>query len=236
VAAVERETEALWAALGNGPPDVAVPSCPDWTVVDLARHVGEFTLFWAHVLCEGTGRPKTPAPAIPEAPGSLGHWYRALAESLVGELRATAPETEIWTWVPDDKSARFAARRCAHELAIHRYDAQLARGTPEPIEPALAADGIEECLFTMAALPEQGERGGGERLQLLGTDGDGQWHVTLSPDGVVVDRRQAPADLTVRGTLSDLELLVCGRPTIGEVEKEGQRSVLDAWRRAFAYG
>ena len=33
---------------------------------DLAVHVGEFCGFWSHVLCEGTGRPKTPFPDPPD--------------------------------------------------------------------------------------------------------------------------------------------------------------------------
>ena len=57
--AVEREAGALAVALAAGPIDARVPTCPDWTVADLADHVGGFTGFWTHVVCEGTGRPKT---------------------------------------------------------------------------------------------------------------------------------------------------------------------------------
>jgi len=65
VEAVKHETEAIVATLRGDPLDVLVPSCPDWSVADLARYVGEFTGFWTHVLCEGTGRPKTPFPDMP---------------------------------------------------------------------------------------------------------------------------------------------------------------------------
>src|SRR5215472_14461553 len=125
VAAVEREIAGLVSALGAGPVDAKVPTCPDWTVAELADHVGGFTGFWAHILCEGTGRPKT---AFPDRGDDVAGWYAGLGRSLVGELRATAPDQAVWTWAPDQQVAAFVARRCAHELAVHRFDAQSARG------------------------------------------------------------------------------------------------------------
>ena len=56
LAAVEREVVALAETFAAGPIDAHVPTCPDWTIADLADHVGGFTGFWSHVLCEGTGR------------------------------------------------------------------------------------------------------------------------------------------------------------------------------------
>lgn len=107
---------------------------------DLARHVGEFTGFWTHVLCEGTGRPKTPYTGLSDDL-DVRAWYREIADSLVTELRATPPDTTVWTWAPNDQSARFAARRSANELAVHRFDTQSARGSEQPIDATTAADG-----------------------------------------------------------------------------------------------
>ena len=43
------------------------------------------------------------------------------------------------------------ARRACHELAVHRVDAQLAAGSaPDPVAPAVAADGIEEVFVLIA--------------------------------------------------------------------------------------
>src|SRR5262245_26825170 len=60
VVAVEGELGALAAAVGEGSGDARVPTCPDFSLADLAVHVGEFCGFWSHVLAEGTGRPKPP--------------------------------------------------------------------------------------------------------------------------------------------------------------------------------
>jgi uncharacterized protein (TIGR03083 family) len=229
VEAVARESVALADALGDGPRGARVPSCPDWTVADLAAHVGNVTGFWTHVLCEGTGRPK---PPMPPDDGDLDDWYRGLASSLVDELRVTPPDTPVWTYA-DDKSAGFVARRLTHELAVHRFDAQLARGRPGPLAPALAADGIEE-LFVMVGVRDAG-RASGQTLHLHGTDRDDEWLLVLDPGGLRVERAHAKADLALRAAVSDLELVLYQRPPLGPVEHLGDDDVLTAWYRAFTF-
>jgi uncharacterized protein (TIGR03083 family) len=229
--AVARESATLAEALA-GPRDARVPSCPEWSVDELAVHVGQFTGLWAHVLCEGTGRPKPPAPD-PPAEGDLGEWYRGLAASLVEELRATPPETQVWTWMPDDQTAGFVTRRCAHELAVHRVDAQLARGPHTPIEAELAADGIDEVLVLVRS---QGQPAGeGETLHLHATDSGDEWLLALTPGGLEVERAHGKADLALRGAVSDLELVLYQRPPVGPVEHLGDGAVLTAWHRAFTF-
>jgi len=238
--AVERDTAALAEAL-RGPLDARVPTCPDWTLADLADHVGGFSAFWTHVVCEGAGRPKTPFPDRPSG-AAAGDWYAELAGHLLAELRASRPDTPVWTWAPDDQSAGFVARRAAHELAVHRFDAQLAGGKADPIDAALAADGIEE-IFTMIAVAEavparrdRVGRGEGQTLHLHGTDRSDEWLLTLSPDGVEVDRRHGKGDLALRGAVSDLELVLYRRPPLGEVERFGDGDALEAWYRVFTFG
>src|SRR5688572_9526021 len=134
VDAVERETAALAQALGDGPDDAQVATCPAWKVRDLATHVGEFTAVWTHVLCEATSTPKTPyEPVPPAAPDAMAAWYGDIARHLVDLLRVAKADTPSWTWVPSQQHAGFIARRCANELAIHRFDAQSARGTCTPV-------------------------------------------------------------------------------------------------------
>jgi uncharacterized protein (TIGR03083 family) len=131
ITAVERETGAFARVLMKGDTDAKVPTCPDWTLLDLAKHVGGVMGFWSHVLAEGMGRPK---PEILEEPGPAPTmWLTTIASALVGELKAAKADTTVWTWDPSDQSAGFAARRMAHETAVHRFDAQIAIGKPQPI-------------------------------------------------------------------------------------------------------
>ena len=232
IEAVERETSAFTRTLMRGDADAQVPSCPEWTLRDLAKHVGGVQGFWTHVLAEGTGRPK---PAFDDEPGpSAGLWLVQIGGFLVNELKAASADTKVWTWNPADQSAAFAARRMAHETAVHRFDAQMAIGKPEPIEPALAADGIEEIFVMVDAWPESG-RGEGQTLHLHSAEGD-EWLIAMNPDGLDIKREHAKGDLALRGAVSDLELVLYDRPPIGDVERLGDESVLDAWYRVFKIG
>jgi len=232
IEAVERETSAFTRTLMRGDADAQVPSCPEWTLRDLAKHVGGVQGFWTHVLAEGTGRPK---PAFDDEPGpSAGLWLVQIGGFLVNELKAASADTKVWTWNPADQSAAFAARRMAHETAVHRFDAQMAIGKPEPIEPALAADGIEEIFVMVDAWPESG-RGEGQTLHLHSAEGD-EWLIAMNPDGLDIKREHAKGDLALRGAVSDLELVLYDRPPIGDVERFGDESVLDSWYRVFKIG
>lgn len=237
VAAVDGEIAGIVDAVALGPIDAMVPTCPGWMVADLVEHVGLFTGFWTHVLCEGTGRPKTPFPEMPEG-GAIGDWYAQLGAHMVDELRASSADQPVWTWVPDRQNAAFAARRCANELAVHRFDVQSARGVQEPIDAALAEDGIEEILVMIEAFAADGGpagRGRGETLFLQGTDRNVEWLLRLTPAGLEVEQGPAHGVLELRGAVSDLELVLYQRPAVGSVERVGDEAVLDAWYRAFHF-
>jgi uncharacterized protein (TIGR03083 family) len=238
VLAVERESEALAVALSAGDGAQLVTTCPGWDLRDLAGHVGGVVEHWVHTIAVATG--DTP----PDLPGSgaaetddLAGWWRSMAAPLVSALRSVEAATDVPTWV-QDQTAGFVARRTAHELAVHRVDAQLAVGAAAPIEAALASDGIDE-IFTLIAAAEPTSGGRQASFHLHGTDrpeaGD-EWLVILGSDGVTVSRRHAKGDLALRGAVGDLELLLYGRPPVASVERFGDESVLDAWYEAFQLG
>jgi uncharacterized protein (TIGR03083 family) len=247
VAAAEREMDDLLAALGSGPLSAPVPTCPDWTAADLAGHVGWFCLRWRDHLRGGgyEDRARPEDVVAPEGDAATLAWVRSLGDELLAELRATPADAEVWTWFPADRTAGFVARRCAHELAVHRYDAQAARGTCTPIAPDLAADGIDEVLDALW-LPRYAKGvASGQTVHLHGTDDPQllaeldvtgvEWLVRLEAGGPVVTREHAKGDLALRGAVSDLELLLYGRPALGEVQRFGDGSVLDLWHRAFRF-
>jgi uncharacterized protein (TIGR03083 family) len=234
VEAVERETGAFARTLMKGDVDAQVPTCPDWKLLDLAKHVGGVLGFWSHVLAEGMGRPK---PEIAEEPGPAPTmWFTTIASSLIGELRAASAGTKVWTWNPSDQSAAFVARRMAHETAVHRFDAQTAIGSPQPVDPpALAADGIEEIFAMVAAAPDRAGHADGQTLHVHSAEGN-EWLIAMNPDGLDVRREHAKGGLALRGAVSDLELILYDRPPIGEVERFGDDAVLDAWYGVFKFG
>lgn len=233
--AIRSDIGLLTSAVEAGAPTDPVPTCEGWTVNDLAVHVGDFCGFWAHVLCDGTGRDKA---VFGRPPGgtALAGWVRDAGRELVEQLDATPEHTEVWTWFEGDHSAAFVARRSAHELAVHRYDAQSSRGAPDPIPSALATDGIAEIVEVLVTARDRTGRATGETMHLHGTDDEeAEWIVTLLPERIEVTRGHAKGDLALRGSACDLELTLYRRPVLGEVEVFGDRSVLDAWYREFDF-
>jgi hypothetical protein len=159
----------------------------------------------------------------------------------------------VWTWHPTDHTAAFVARRANHETAVHRVDAQLAAsGTAgEVAPPELAADGIDEVLMLVtesAADPRTaGRRNPGTRhgqtLALEATDhavfgAPAAWLIRLDPSGARADRADrgaGPADLTLRGAVSDLEMILYQRPARHPVERIGDPAVLASFYGEFTF-
>lgn len=241
VQAVQSESGALTFALESGATDDLVPTCEGWTVRDLAVHVGNFSGFWCHVLCEATGVPKPPIPEPPDDDDELVAWVTSACSALIGGLGTTSAATPVWTWFDADHTAGFVARRSAHELAVHRYDAQASRGICTPIPAELAADGIDEVLDVLVTAREHSGKGSGRVLALRSSDTGMEWLITLEPERIVTVRAtqdEAPPegpDLVVSGTASDLELTLYHRPTLSPVDVHGDYTVLDEWHREFTF-
>ncbi|WP_245654501.1 maleylpyruvate isomerase family mycothiol-dependent enzyme [Streptomyces violens] len=97
----------------------------------------------------------------------------------------------------------FWRRRRALETLVHRWDAELALGTPGPLDTELAGDGVAEVFDTLA--PRQIVRGRAAAptyaLRLYATDTGVSW--TYGP-GAPVATLAAPAErllLTLWGRL-----------------------------------
>ena len=237
--AIERESAAFVGVGAGLESDARVPSCPDWTVDDLLRHVG-IVQRWAteQVAERRTERVWSNDVETPDDRDALLDWVREASAGLVAVLRATPPETPMWTF-PGMGEARFWSRRQAQEIALHRIDMQLAAGggdgATDPIDSDLAADGIDE--FLEAVVPNRlRDRmiGHGETFHFHRTDGDGEWLVRLTPTGPEVERAHAKGDLAVRGGASDLLLVLRNRGRIEAVEVFGDAALLDRWHELTA--
>jgi hypothetical protein len=79
---------------------------------------------------------------------------------------------------------------------------------------------------------ELDEPAGGETIKFIQTDGHGAWSASIEGTRALVGGKDE-ADVSVRGTASDLILLLWRRVGTSAVEIEGDRSVLDkflSWR------
>ncbi len=225
------------AELARGDLDVAVPTCPDWKLVDLIEHTG-FVHRWQTATVRD--RPETfPDPPTwrfgPADGESWSDWFQAGVDEAARVLGAVEPDEPRWTWFPPDQTAGFFHRRIAQETLVHRLDAELAAtGTVTPVDPELAVDGIDERfdVFVPAAGPTT-VGGNGETVHLHATDADGEWLVTMQPETVTVERAHAKGDAALRASASDLLLYVWGRDPVGDVEVFGDASIKDRLFAAF---
>jgi uncharacterized protein (TIGR03083 family) len=227
IAALRREGAAL-AVASKGRLEAPVPSCPEWDVGDLVWHMGYVHHFWKEIvrrrLQDPEGLERPPRPPDDE----LVDWFADGVEQIASALEATSPATAVWTWAPR-RDVGFVQRRMAQETAIHRVDAQLAAERPEAIEAGLALDGIDEFLTLFLSTRAEGD--GGESVHLHATDAPGEWMVEFRNGKVSVDREHGKADAAVRGSASDLLLLLWRRLSPDDVEVLGDG---DALRRFLA--
>ena len=233
---IRRDAAALARAARGAGPDAAVPSCPDWDVAKLVKHTGT-THRWVLAVLDARG-PVGPGEfelALPDAHDDYPEWFEHGAGGLVRALDAEDPDADVWSWGAD-QHVRFWSRRMADETSVHRWDAQCAAGEPEPIDGALAADGIDEFLDNVAYYPElRGVVGPGDTLHLHCTDREGEWLLGLGPDGLTVRREHAKGDVAIRGTASDLALFLVGRAPPDALEVHGDPSVADRWQAEMRF-
>jgi len=190
--------------------EAPVPSCPGWVVGDLVRHATNVVDFWAAI---ASGDPADPADYVAgpvPADAELVASYRDDVERIVSTLGPLDPAAPCWTWT-DQQDIGFVQRRMAHELAVHGWDATNASGAPEPIEPALAVDGVDEYLDVFVPTKAGHADGSPFTAHLHATDTDGEWVVHMGDGTWSVERAHAKGDVAVRGAASDLLLALWGR-------------------------
>lgn len=235
ISGLRRNGSAAAQAARDIPMETTVPSCPEWKLRDLARHLGSHHRWVAGNLDQPPDGNAFKQREEPPADEEIPDWLEAGAEMLATKLAATDPAKPCWTWVPFDTSVGFWARRTTHETAMHRWDAQNAGGAAAAVEPELAADGVDEYLGILGAFrgrrfPEAGS------LHLHTTDTPGEWLVRLGPDGIHVTREHAKGDVAVRGPASDVLLVLMGRKTMDAADVFGDAPLFERFRKHASFG
>jgi uncharacterized protein (TIGR03083 family) len=245
------------AALGFDPP---IKGCPGWDVAALTGHMGRVYTFWLkwvgerpreasreayqEVLADRDARlpgynswEKAGFPSD-SRPEGIVPFARQAGDELDAALVGLGPEERVWTFVPPRQTGAFVFRRLAMETAVHRWDAEEAHGIAQPIDDALARDGIDEMLMMFRDDPgyEDNDRRHGQKILLREEPGPagrpvpgGYWLVTFDQGGVTTANDGGPADVTVSGTASDLLLFIMGRRSPDEMRIEGDRDLAAAW-------
>lgn len=228
ITALRSNAAAAARAARDTPPDTIVPSCPEWTLHDLIRHLGSHHRWVAGNL----DRPPDGEMfgGFAHAPdGAADEWLQAGAEALASKLEEKDPTTACWTWVPFDHSVGFWVRRTTQETAMHRWDAQNAAGAADALDPELAVDGIDEYLtlvpyFRGRRFPDAGS------IHLHTTDAPGEWFLRFDGEQMQVTREHAKGDVAVRGAASDVLLVLYGRKPTDAVDVFGDAALFERFR------
>jgi hypothetical protein len=138
----------------------------------------------------------------------------------------------MWTVTVEQRAAAWC-RRQAHDLAIHRWDAQCARGHPSPIDAVRAVDFIDELFESVLpyTLPFLGRPVPDSSLHLQSTDSESFRRVDGASGQVQLSRQQHSPDAVLTGTSSDI-LLALWRRSSGAT-LTGDPACLSNWQDAI---
>jgi uncharacterized protein (TIGR03083 family) len=198
LAEIDASTASLAALVEYADPALPIPACPDWTLSQLAAHVGRVQRRSAAMVATRATEPidmaLLPDAELPADLAARGLWLTVGATWLIDTLRE-AGEAQVWAF-GSMGPATIWSRRMANETMVHAADAAFAAGEEVAMVPELAADAIDEWLTLLsgpifgrpdpraAVLPEHA------CLHVHATDpelaGAGEWLVTHQPAGIQV--------------------------------------------------
>jgi uncharacterized protein (TIGR03083 family) len=244
---VVAQTGLLRDVLRGADLSLVVPTCPDWTLAQLLRHIGGNLRAAETAVRSGTA-VQDPGTQVPEVagpdgddPAALEAWLTDAAERFAGTLRDAGPGGQATVWV-FQRSTAFWARRAANDLVVHRADAAGTVDADFTVAPDLAADAIDELLELIsdpqvaASSPGLAElRGPGGSIHLHATDTAAdlaaEWLIELGTDGFTWRRGHQKATVALRGPLADVLRVFYRRLPAGSerVEVIGDAALLDFW-------
>jgi uncharacterized protein (TIGR03083 family) len=222
---IREEGELFYAMAESADPATGVPSTPDWTIADLAWHLGEVHWFWAsdvELRASDPDQVEANKPSRPHSYPDLVAWGRSQLDRMIAILESTPDDVPVWTWAMNetDHTVAFVRRHQVQETAVHRWDMQGAAtsGIPDPIDGEAASDSIDEFLSITLPWGVNHSKPLRGSVHLHATDVDGEWFI--EPTGRV-DRAHATGDVAVRGTASDLLLALYNRIPIDDLDVIG---------------
>jgi uncharacterized protein (TIGR03083 family) len=249
---IDERSTAFRAAVMSAPGlELQVPTCPEWTLLDLVQHLGGVHRFWAAAVNAG---PAAAPPAESASEGvkaaprereALLAWSAASTRQLLDALREAGPDRGCWTWWGASESPQTSgavARHQLQEVAVHTYDAQITLGAPQPLPDEAALDGVGEFLSTCVAWTQPWPHEAAA-VDFHATEGR-SWRLSLSADGARTTRLPTPGTIpataagqdpdaaaaSARGTANEMVLVLYDRIPIDSLQLDGDRRLFDLLR------
>lgn len=255
---LDRESRRFNEVLAGVAPNIPVPTCPEWTAADLVWHLTEVQWFWGSIAsgpildAKEVERADADKPVRPEDYQELLALFGSSRERLAAAIADGPDDTPLWSWA-EEQTLGFTRRRQAHEALIHRVDAELTAGIPvQPLDPALAADGVDEVLTVMwGDVPEWANIAPSDNVIAVETLDTGHaWLVRLGqftgtspssgrsydePASELLEVGEAEPAAKVTGSASDLDQWLWNRGNRG-ITRSGSDTALDGLAALIAAG
>jgi uncharacterized protein (TIGR03083 family) len=235
-AALLEQTRSFGELILGADPSTPVPTCGEWTLKQLFRHVGRGNRWCTQIIAERRTEPLDPRAVHngkpPESLDVAVDWLNEGAQALIDTVELTGPHTKVWTFVGPHTPGWWIRRR-VHEQTVHRADAELALGGDFTLPAELAADGVSEWIDLATAQHAPLEPG--QTLHLHATDEGlgptGEWTIAHAEDGMSWSHAHGTADAAVRGPAVDLLLALTRRRPAADLSVDilGDASVWDGW-------
>ena len=226
---IQQDGEFFYATASDADPTRGVPCCPDWVVADLVWHLGEVQWFWAAITEQRATAPKQVEAGKPARP-------RTYAETIAW----AGPSSTDWptssnrrpttfrsgpglSTSPGTMSVSFVAIKYRRPR-VHRWDIQSAASDriPDPIDAEAASDSIDELLSVSLPFGVSHSKPLSGSVHIHCTDIGGEWFIER--DGSV-NRAHAAGDVAMRGTASDLLLVLYNRTDVEAIDVTGNESL-----------
>jgi len=239
-AALLDQTRAFGELIRSADPSTPVPTCPDWTLKQLFRHVGRGNRWAAQIIADHRVHPLDPRDVRdgkpPDDPDAAIDWLNSGAQLIINSVDRVGADARVWTFL-GPRPAGWWIRRRLHEATVHRADAAIALGIDYDLSPELAADGISEWieLMTVQAKPQSPPLDPGRTLHLHATDDGlgptGEWMIVNDEDGIGWSHEHGKGDAALRGPAKDLLLAIVRRRSAADagIEVLGDTAVWDGW-------
>jgi len=217
-ALLRAEGEALLAAATRNL-DAPVPSCPGWDCRRLVSHTGRLLHSTATHLPRGVTTPPDRVDRPPTDDAELVAYYRRMLDATLSAFASVDPAAPAWNFTYAPAVAGFWHRRLANEFQIHAWDAADAVGERRALDPAFAADGVDELLTILlpparaadSSAQADGSAQAHGTVHVHLTDVPGEWLVRLDGATVKVTNEHAKGDAALRGPAEPVLLALWGR-------------------------
>jgi uncharacterized protein (TIGR03083 family) len=239
-AALVAETGAFGELIRQADQNTPVPTCPEWTVRQLFRHVGRGNRWAAQIVADRRDTAldprEVPEGKPPDDPDAAIDWLNTGARLVIDAVDTVGADTPVWTFL-GPRPAQWWIRRRVHEAAVHRADAAIAVGADYELAPDVAADAIDEWLERVAIEGKGASSplGDGQTLHLHATDDGlgsaGEWSIVGRDGGIAFSHEHGKGDAALRGSAKDLLLAIVRRQTAVDsgIEIFGDSAVWDGW-------